>query len=97
MASHAHRAKGLPYQTLLYQKHLLRLLSQLLVDALLHTKPLLHVELHVELQGSTALDIALSLGILTCHPLGQELSSFFEPRSSLPHLLQVLPQKPPSP
>lgn len=46
---------------------------------------------------STALDIALSLGILTCHPLGQELSSFFEPRSSLPHLLQVLPQKPPSP
>lgn len=46
---------------------------------------------------SMALGIALSLGILTCHPLGQECLSFFEPRSSLLHLLQVLPQKPPSP
>lgn len=46
---------------------------------------------------SVALGIVLSLGILTCHPLGQECSSFFEPSSSLPHLLQVLPQKPPSP
>ena len=54
-SSHAHRAKGLPYQTLLYRKHLLRLLSQLLVDTLLHTKPLLHGLGHSSILGNSHL------------------------------------------
>lgn len=45
---------------------------------------------------SAAPGVLLTLELHVCHPLSQECSSFFESRSSVPHLLQVLRQTLPS-